>query len=196
MPNRPRHRKPCGEMASMDQDQAPGEAMPSRSFRTFRWVMVLGALAIAAVLLYRGDYLLGLLIGGLAVVRISYVASVARRRHAFGSSYNAGRGRQGLAGLARSEFIVGARALGLGPSQIRRGFDQGRSLAELAADSDVPVERIVDAVIRDASSRIDHALTNGRVNEEAAHRLKAELPAWAGRLVNFHKGDFQRGRWQ
>ena len=45
-----------------------------------RGVMVAGSLAIAAVLLLKGDELFGLLIGGLALLRLVYLLSVSRRR--------------------------------------------------------------------------------------------------------------------
>ncbi|MGD0084069.1 MAG: hypothetical protein ABSD78_12850 [Acidimicrobiales bacterium] len=173
--------------------------------RTLRWVMVAGTLAIAAVLLLRGNYILGLLIGGLAIVRVVYMVTFARRRRAFRSSYGAGVGagagahgagpvRELLRGLARAEFPVAAGIIGMDPAQVRTAFEQGRSLAELATGAGVPVERVVNGVASDAAARIDQGVADGRVPEERALQAKAQLPVWANRLVNFHKGDFQRTR--
>jgi hypothetical protein len=169
--------------------------------------MVAGTLAIAAVLLLRGNYILGLLIGGLAIVRVVYMVTFARRRRAFRSSYGAGAGAYGagvgagagpvrelLRGLARAEFPVAAGIIGMDPAQVRTAFEQGRSLAELATGAGVPVERVVNGVASDAAARIDQGVADGRVPEERALQAKAQLPVWANRLVNFHKGDFQRTR--
>ena len=125
--------------------------------RALRWVIVAGSLAIAAVLIYRHDYVLGLLIAGLALVRVVYLVAIMRRPSARRSLYGAGpwsgtgvrtfgqvhgaehagtlQGRGVLAGLARQEFGVAARVIGIDGIQMRRAFDEGRSIAELAARS-------------------------------------------------------------
>lgn len=138
--------------------------------RALRWVIVAGSLAVAAVLIYRHNYVIGLLIAGLATVRVVYLVAIMRRPstqrswHGAGSGSGAGPGGFGqalggagpaatatgrgvLAGLARQEFGVTARVIGIEGIQMRRAFDQGRS-----------------------------------------------IPIWASRLVNFHKGDVLRLR--
>jgi hypothetical protein len=180
-------------------------------------VLVAGSLAIAAVLLLRRDYILGLLIGGLALVRVTFLVGVSSRRRAARSARGAGRvggnsfpggtdlpygadvphagpPREVLGPLRRPEYRVAAGVIGLGPSAARRAFEGGRSLAELAAGAGVPIERVVDAIVRDASAQIDSAVAEGRVAQQRAQEAKAHLPVWAGRLVNFHKGDLQRAQ--
>jgi hypothetical protein len=164
------------------------------SLRIFRWVMVAGSLAIAAVLLARGNDVLGLLIGALAIVRVVYLLLLVRRRRAFRPSHSAGPVREVLRGLVRSEFKVAAGIIGLDPAQVRRAFDEGRSLGELARSAGVPVERVVDAVVIDASGKIDEGVAEGRVTRERALQAKARLPMWANRLVNLHKGDARRAQ--
>jgi hypothetical protein len=155
--------------------------------------MVAGSLAIAAVLLARGNDVLGLLIGGLAVVRVVYLLAVTRSRRAPRSPHGAGPVLDVLRGMARSEFVVAAGVIGLEPAAVRRAFDQGSSLAELATGAGVPVDRVVNAVVRDASAKLDQDVTNGRLTGPRADQAKARLPTWASRLVNFHKGDPRRG---
>jgi hypothetical protein len=151
--------------------------------------MIALSLAIAAVFLLRGNYVLGLLIGGLAIVRVVFLLLSTRRRRALRSSYGAGRVREVLRGLARPEFEVAAGIIGLDPARVRSAFDEGRSLGDLATGAGVPVERVVNAVVSDASARIDQGAADGTVTQELARRAKARLPMWANRLVNFHKGD-------
>ncbi len=181
----------------VQQNQQLGMGRHRRtSFWTFRWVMVAIGAAIAAVLLLRGDYLLGGLIGALATVRLVYMLVFFGRRRAFRSSYGAGPLGGDLRGLARSEFMVAAGVVGLDPAQVRRAFDQGRSLAELATGAGVPLERLVNAIVSDASAKIDQGVAGGRLTQERAREDKARLPVWASRLVKFHKGDLRRtGGW-
>jgi len=167
------------------------------SLLALRWAMVAVAAAIAAVLLFRDDYLLGLLIGGLAALRAGYLLAIAHRRSSYQRVPDQGAGasavREVLSGLVRSEFVVAGEIIGLGPAQVRSAFDQGRSLADMASGAGVPMERIVDAVVSDAHVRIDEYIAEGKVTRERALEVQARLPLWANRLVNFHKGDLRRG---
>jgi hypothetical protein len=158
------------------------------------WVMVAIGLAIATVLLLRGSYLLGLLIAALAIVRVVYVSGIARRGRSSRDLHGAGPVREVLHGLARHEFVVAAGTISLGPVEARRAFDQGRSLAELAAGAGVPVEHVVDVVVSDASAKLDREVAEGRMTQDQVRQVKARLPTWANGLVHFHKGDVQRAR--
>ena len=157
-------------------------------------MMIALGLAIATVLLLRGSYLLGLLIAALAVARVAYVLGITRRRRSRRDLFEAGPVREVLRGFARSEFIVAAGIISLGPAQVRRSFDEGRSLAELATVAGVPVERMVDAVVRDTSAKLDREVAEGKLTQAQAHQVEARLPSWANGLVHFHKGDLQRAR--
>ncbi len=185
----------------MDRDSGYGWAGNRSSLWAFRWVLLAGSLAIAAVLLLRGNDLLGLLVGGLALVRLSYLLALHRRRRARRRSTGAAGWSTGAGGvgeilrrLARPEFAVAATVMGWGPGQVKEAFDQGRSLAEMATESGVAVHRVVDAIVGDASARINRALADGRVTPEQARDATTRLPTWAGRLVGLHKGDHRRAR--
>jgi hypothetical protein len=158
-------------------------------------VLVAGSLALAGVLLYLHDYIVGSLIGGLALVRVVYLVGTSRRTGRF-SSRPSGTGpvRSVLRELARHEFLVAARQIGLDPKQMRRAFDEGRSIAELAAGAGVPLERVVTAMVADATRSIDGKVATGQMTAQQAERVKARLPLWAGRLATFHKGDLRRLR--
>lgn len=160
---------------------------PGRSLWALRLAMVVLGLAIAAVLLARGDYVLGGLIGLLALTRVAFVATVTRRR---------GAGRAGRAAvppvlrqLNRVEFAVAAGAIGRDPAEVRRAFRQGRSLADVAAEAGVPTEAVVGAVVADATARIERDAAAGTLAGDELRRARAALPTWARRLVHFHQGD-------
>ncbi len=178
----------------MAQDRGSGWGGNRTTFWTFRWVMVTGSVAIAAVLLLRGDHLLGLLIGGLAVVRVAFLLSSVRRRRAVSPAAGTGAGRAVLRRLARSEFAVAGTVLGWGPGQVGAAFDQGRSLAEMATQQGVPLQRVVDAIVADALAKINMGMADGTITPERGGDATRRLPVWAGRLVHVHKGDLRRAR--
>ncbi len=168
-------------------------------FRALRWLLVAGTLAVAAILIYRHDYLIGYLIGGLALVRVVYLLGTTRRslpgrsRHGAGPAWPAAGGGL-LRELARPEFAVAAREIGIERHEMRRAFDEGRSIAELAARAGVPLERVVSAMVADASEAIDRKVAAGEISEHQGLSVKARIPIWAGRLAHFHKGDLRRVR--
>jgi hypothetical protein len=102
--------------------------------------------------------------------------------------------RELLRGLARSEFRVAAGAIGVDPNQFRRAFKGGSSIADLAAEKGVPLDRVVNAIVADAATQVDMRVSNGALDATTAQFAKARLQIWATRLVNFHKGDLRRMR--
>ncbi len=162
-------------------------------------MLVAGTLAVAVVLIYRHDYVIGYLIGSLALVRVVYLAGTSRRPLPGRSRYAAGSPGIGpvrglLRDLARPEFAVAAREIGIERHEMRRAFDDGRSIAELAARAGVPLERVVSAIVADATETIDRKVAAGEMSELQGQSVKARLPIWAGRLAHFHKGDLRRVR--
>jgi hypothetical protein len=153
------------------------------------------ALAAGVVLVVTGFTVPGAVIGGLAVVRMAFLASLELRRRRFRAV--AASREEGnypvLRSLVRGQFEVAAGAIGTSPSEVRIDFANGRSIAESAAARGVPVERVVDAVVADAAAKLDVAVAEGRTSPTAAARFKARLPRWATRVVNGHRDDL-RGR--
>jgi hypothetical protein len=170
--------------------------MSFSSFRTFRWVMVAVGLAAGALLVVTRNTLVGVLIGGLAVVRLVVLLSLEHRRRQFrrrvGHATDAAAGNAPLLRtLARGQFEVAASAIGASPSDVRIEFANGRSIAEVATAHGVPVATVVAAVVADASAKLDRAVTDGLTTRFAADRLETRLPHWATRLVNRHRGDLR-----
>jgi hypothetical protein len=168
--------------------------MTHTSLRTFRWVMLGFGLVAGALLLADGDYLLGIVIGGMALLRLGFMLSLARRRRQFRSTADAATGAHPvLRTLARGQFEVAADAIGVPSAELRIEFAKGRSIAEVASTEGVPVETVVAAVVADASAKVDRAVADGQTPSVAGARIKGRLPQWATRLVNGHRGDFRAG---
>ena len=172
--------------------------------RVLRWAIVAVSLTLAGVLLARGDLVIGVLICVLGVCRAMFLIATRRPRKVIQGrrsqieSGPAGTGpapvRELLRGLARSEFRVAAAALGIDQYQFRRAFNSGCSIAELAADKRVPLDRVVSAMVADAAAQVDLQVSNEGLDATTAQFAKARLQIWVNRLVNFHKGDLRRPR--
>ena len=180
----------------MQSGAGRGAGNKLRWVRALRWVLVAGGVAIAIVLLLRRDYVLGVLIAATAVLRLGMLLGTARRRrHRRGGVPDAsGVPASGgfVVGLARSEFLVAAGVIGMDRAQVRQSFHQGRSLAEMAADVGVPLDRVLGAIVSDAAAKVDDAVARGTIPERRGLRLKSRLPILANRLVNSAGGTSER----
>ena len=140
------------------------------------------------ILLAAGQTLIGGLLVAMAAVRIVLLVSMQRRMRssssqARGMSGRPGGGRQMLQRLAGMELDVAATAIGVAPDVLRSAVNDGRSIAALAADAGVPSDRVVDAVVRDANTKVDRAVADGRIASDRASMLRTRLPNWAEQLV-------------
>jgi transposase-like protein len=102
--------------------------------------------------------------GNLEGRRKQRVARVKRRRHAR---------RAGLA-VAADTIGIDAKALG----EAVRG---GQSVADVARAHDVEPQAVIDAVVAAANTRIDQAVTAGRITADRAETIKDRL---ADRITN------------
>jgi len=153
-------------------------------YRTFRWVMVALGLGAGALLLTTDHVVTGIVIGGLALVRLAFLVVLEHRRRRArtqGDQYPV------LRTLAQGQFEVAADAIGTSPAEVRIEFANGHSIAEVASARGVAVESVVAAVVADASAKLDLAVVNGLTTRFAADRFKHRLPQWATRLVNRHR---------
>jgi hypothetical protein len=140
------------------------------------------------ILLAAGQTLIGGLLVAMGTVRIVMLVSMQHRTRssssqAPGVNGRRGGGRQMLQRLARMELDVAATAIGVAPDVLRRAVDDGRSISALAADAGVPSDRVVDAVVRDANTKVDRAVADGRIAPDRASMLRNRLPNWAEQLV-------------
>lgn len=160
--------------------------------RTFRWVMTGLGLGAGALLLATGHTLVGVVIGGLALVRLVFLIGRERQRRRYRQLHTAAGGSYPvLRQLARGQFEVAARVIGTSSSDVRVEFANGRSIAEIATARGVPVRSVVAAVVADASAKLDRAVADGHTTPTAAERFRGRLPQWATRLVNRHRGDLR-----
>ncbi len=149
--------------------------MPRNTVRTMRWVIVGVGLTAGLVLLATGATVIGAVLVVMATLRIVMLA-VGRRRTRRPP-------RQMLQRLARNQLAVAAGAIGIAPDDLQRAVDDGRTISAVAADAGVPSRQVVDAVVRDASAKVDRAVVTGNVAPNRARVVRNRLPYWAEHFV-------------
>jgi hypothetical protein len=165
--------------------------MQWNTVRTMRWVLVSFGLVAGLVLLAVGATLIGVILVVMAGLRLVMLLSMQRRMRSFSASGPTGgpaAGRNGRSGqmlerLARNELDVAATAIGIAPDDLRRAVDDGRTIAAVAADAGISSRRVVDAVVRDASAKVDRAVEAGNVAPNRARMVRNRLPHWAELFV-------------
>lgn len=93
-----------------------------------------------------------------------------------------------------------ATALGVTEDEVRTALEDGTTIAELATSKGVDVQTVIDALVAEATTRIDQAVTDGKLTADEATELKAGLTERITQFVNetpeFGKfGDGRHGRW-
>ena len=84
--------------------------------------------------------------------------------------------RGGHRGPRRIALDTAAEAIGISAADLRTALQDGSTIAEVATANGVEVQTVVDALVAEATARIDAAVEDGRLDEERAAEIKAELP--------------------
>ncbi len=87
-----------------------------------------------------------------------------------GFGHGPGRGHHHLPGLEAA-----AEAIGISVGDLRTALRDGSTVAEVAAAHDVDVDAVIEALVADATARIDEAVADGRLDADRAEELKANL---------------------
>jgi len=171
--------------------------MQWNTVKTIRWVLVGVGLVAGIALMAVGATLIGVVLVVMASLRMAMLLTMQHRMRSFAASGPGaagagqaggpggagGRSGQMLQRLARNELDVAATAIGIAPDALRRAVDDGRTISSVAADAGIPSSRVVDAVVRDASAKVDRAVAAGNVAPNRARMLRNRLPHWAERFV-------------
>lgn len=94
-----------------------------------------------------------------------------------------GAGRHGRRGLVPGGTEVLEDVLGLTAEEIRAGLAEGKTLSELAEEQGVPVDDVADALVAEATERIDQAVTDGKIDEDRAAQAKEHLEDMVDRAL-------------
>jgi uncharacterized protein YidB (DUF937 family) len=111
-------------------------------------------------------------------------------------------GDRGPAGSGRGAFGPGAsrfgavsldpvaKALGISPADLKTDLGKGQSIADIAKAKKVDINTVIDALVADATTRIDKAVADKKLTQAQADKIKASLKTEITNLVN---GGFPKG---
>jgi uncharacterized protein YidB (DUF937 family) len=83
-----------------------------------------------------------------------------------------------------ADLGVAAEAIGVSEDDLRAALVDGQSMAEVAAANGVDAQVVVDALVADATTRIDQAVADGELDADRAEEIKANLVERITALVN------------
>lgn len=89
--------------------------------------------------------------------------------------HHRGRHGRGKGGVFRGGLDTLEETLGLSAEEIRAGFAEGKTLADLAAEQGVSTDALADALVAQATERIDAAVADGKIDEDRAATAKENL---------------------
>jgi hypothetical protein len=82
-----------------------------------------------------------------------------------------------------------AKALGVDASELRSDLQSGKTLADVAKDKGVDVQKVIDALVADMQSHLADAVSNGRLTQAQADEMKAHATERATAIVNGERPD-------
>jgi hypothetical protein len=84
-----------------------------------------------------------------------------------------------------------AQTIGISDQDLVAALKSGKSIAEVAQSKGVDPQKVVDALVKDADTRIDKAVADGKISKDRADKVEAKLPAAATKVVNHVFGQHQ-----
>jgi ribosomal protein S20 len=107
--------------------------------------------------------------------------------HGPGRGFGRGPGMFG----ADDQLDAAAKALGMTTDDLTSALRNGKTIADVAKDKHIDVNKVIDPMVAAAQARIDKAKTDGKITQPQADRLKSALKDRITKLVN---GDFAGSR--
>ncbi len=101
------------------------------------------------------------------------------------------RGPDGRGCHGKPRLEAAATALNMSPEDLRTQLRDGKTIAAVAKQKGVDAQKVIDAMVADATQHIDQAVKDGKLTAEQAARKTQNLVARITRMVN--EGRPQRG---
>ena len=90
----------------------------------------------------------------------------------------------GLAADFEAGWAAAAGALNMTVDELEAALEDGKSLADVAAEKSVDVQAVTDALVAAANTRIDERVADGSLTEEQAAEVRAEISEWVTAAVD------------
>jgi hypothetical protein len=103
------------------------------------------------------------------------------------------RGGRGGFGLADGKSVVdaAAKALGITSDELMQQVMNGTTVAKIAESKNVPLNTVVDAAVKEITTKIDAAVTAGNMTQAEADKIKSNLTQV---VTDFANGKMPFGR--
>ncbi|MGH9181484.1 MAG: hypothetical protein ACRDY5_07205 [Acidimicrobiales bacterium] len=96
-------------------------------------------------------------------------------------------GGPGRHGAIAHHLDAAATAIGITPAELTTALGSGQSIAQVAQSRNVPVQKVIDALVAEARSRLAAKVTAGELTQTQADEKAADLVKRVTDLVN-HTG--------
>src|SRR3954447_16444991 len=93
-------------------------------------------------------------------------------------------GHRGPGDLIREGLDTVATTLGITSAEVRTALEGGQTLADLAVSKGKTAQDVIDAIVADAKTHLDTAVTDGKITQAQADKLLTELTPRVTDLVN------------
>jgi uncharacterized protein YidB (DUF937 family) len=90
----------------------------------------------------------------------------------------------GPRGGIRAGLDAAAEALGISVDDLRSALRDDQTIADVAEEHGVDVQTVIDAMVAEATQRIDQAVADGDLDADRAAQIKEDLPERLTDLVN------------
>jgi ribosomal protein S20 len=90
----------------------------------------------------------------------------------------------GRPGSRGPKLDAAAQALNLSVDDLRSKLRDGKTLAQVAQDQNVDKQKVIDAMVADATAHIDQAVQDGKLTADQANERKSNLQERITKLVN------------
>lgn len=129
----------------------------------------------------------GALLGGVATAGTAYAAAPAATTTA---PKQAGKGqfrtwvRADRKELRRAGLDTSAKTIGITPQTLRSDLKAGNSIAGVASQHNVNPQNVVDALVGAADTRVNQAVTAGKLTSAQGSKIEAKLPTVVTKIVD------------
>ena len=95
---------------------------------------------------------------------------------------NGGPGMPGMPGGHMAPLDPAAKALGMSVDDLRAALKDGKTLAQVAKDKGVDPQKVIDALVAEAKTHLDQAVTDGHLTKDQAAKAldaaKTGITSW------------------
>ena len=92
--------------------------------------------------------------------------------------------RGGRRAVLKDAANAAAKEIGISVADLKQARKDGKSIAQVAKDHNKSVDDVVNAIVKQATSDIDQAVKDGKLDSKKADQIKQKLPDRVKQLVN------------